>query len=482
VNVEASASAADGQWNISNLIRFFAPGGFAEKIGGWAKLCNTAVLGVCRALHYWVDLSSIRWFAAGTNSNLYVESSGALTSITPAGWPGGAASSGAVPYSLLIWSLDNFGENLLACPSGGGIYNWVPPDTAVPAAIIATAPAANQGVFVSASQQIAIAFGATPLGGSEMDPMLVRWSDQSDDTDWIPSTTNQAGSFRLSRGSRIVSGLSAQLSNFIWTDLDLWQMQYIGFPLVYGFIPVGLQCGLLAQNAVVVLGETVYWMSDHGFFVYSGSGVTPIPCSVWDVVYKNLDDANADKCVTLSNFLFNEIWFFYPSLSGGTGEIDSYVKYNIVTQAWDYGSLIRTAGTDANKPSGPVWVDQNGYLQQHENGVDADGEAMTGVLIRSGYTHLSQGQDFLFIDSFIPDFLWTNSTANPPSVTVTLYFRNWPGDTPTTEGPFTVTPTTEYITFRTRAREVAIEVECSALGVWFRLGLPFLRTQPAGRV
>lgn len=483
VDVESSASASDGRWNVSNLVRFFTPQGFCEKIGGWVKFCNSALTGVCRGINFWADLSSRRWFGAGTNSNLYVISSGgALSDITPVGWPGGPISSGAVPYSLLVWSVDNFGQNLLACPSGGGIYTWTPPNTATPAALIATAPTANQGVFVSAPQQIAIAFGAQPLGGGAMDPMLVRWSDQSDDTDWTPSTVNQAGSFRLSRGSHIVGALSAQLGNFIWTDLDLWQMQYIGFPLVYGFIPVGILCGLLAQKAVAILGSTIYWMSDHGFFAYSGSGVTPIPCSVWDAVYKDLDDANADKCHAESNFHFYEVWFFYPSISGGTGEIDSYIKFNVLTNAWDYGKLVRTAGTDQNKPGGPIWVDGNGFLQQHEVGLDADGQPMTGVTVRSGFTHLAQGTEFLFCDQFIPDILWTDSTANPPSIEVSLYFRNWPGDTPTVEGPFTVTPTTEYITFRTRAREVAIQIDCDALGTWFRLGLPFLRVQPAGRV
>lgn len=281
------------------------------------------------------------------------------------------------------------------------------------------------------------------------------------------------------------------LTVFIFTDLDVWSMRYIGFPLIYGFSQIASNCGLIAQGAAVILGSVPYWMSDHGFYRMGSGGAEQIPCSVWDVVYKDLDAVNQDKCIAASDSDYSEVFFFYPSLSGGTGEIDSYVKFNIAENIWDYGRLARTAWTDQNKPSNgvagtPFGADLNGLIQQHDLGFDDDGAAMTGIFIRSGYLDMQDGGQQMVANRLIPDFLWDGDN---PTISVRFLFRNFPGDTPTVAGPFTITPATNFVTVGTlvpfptigvRAREVAIEIDCEALGAWFRHGVSRLRTAPDG--
>ncbi len=506
VDVERSPSLNRDGWAVSNLIRWRS--GVPEAVLGWMQTVASAIAGVARAMHYWADLAGQGHIAVGSNTNLYVTNfvanANVLVDITPSvGFIPGPPSSGAgVPFSLLIWSLDNFGQDLLANPSGQGIFKWTPPFLPPLATLIATAPAANNGLIVLDQLQIVLAWGCTPLGGGAGDPMLLRWCDQSDDTDWTPSTTNQAGSYRLPHGSRIIGGLQIPGMALIWTDIGLWSVQYIGFPLVFSIQPIGANCGLIAQKALAVQGQVVYWMSDHGFFRLTGGGPDQMPCPVWDVVYKNLNAANQDKCLVGTNYHYSEVWFFYPSIGGGSGEIDSYVKVNIQEGEWDYGpatpgvpnAMARTAWTDQNNPGHPIGVDLGGLMQQVDIGFTQNGGAAIPSSIRSGYMDIADGGQLMTVDKFLPDFLWDGPN---PSLNLTLYFRKWPGDQPTVMGPFTITPTTEYVTLRSarqvtiggvtvtaypaiRAREVAVEVDGQA--GWWRWGNPRLRRAPAGRV
>lgn len=487
VNLMLSQSDNRGGWSSSNLIRWRQ--GKPEKVGGWSRISDTVLAGIGRALHFWSDLIGRDWLAAGTNSNLYIEQGGVVTDITPAGFIPGMASSGATAFSLLVWSLDNFGQDLVAIPSGGTLYIWNPTTGSI-AAPVATAPGQMQGGFVMMQQQIIMAYGCTPLTGGTRDPMLVRWCDQSDFTDWAASTTNQAGSYRLPKGNRIVGGLQTPNAAFLWTDFDVWAVNYIGFPLVFSFIEVGANCGLIAQKAVTVAGTVPYWMSDHGFFRMGGVGAEQLPCPVWDYVFKDLDLTNSDKCLATLDYHYSEVWFFFPSLSGATGEIDSYVKFNLLENEWDTGRLVRTAWTDGNRPGGPLAIDGNGRIQRHDVGVDADGEPMTGVFIESGYTDLHDGGEMILVNRCLPDAVWSGGA---PQFDIELKFRRYPGDAPTTAGPFTVTPTTELVTVTVpvgptnepaigvRAREVAVRLSSDTLGTGWRMGAIRMRAAPDGR-
>ncbi len=407
------------------------------------------------------------------------------------GWGGGAYGMGvygtANVSSLVInplrnWSLGNFGQNLVAVPTNGALYAWIPPVAAGNvAAVVSAAPSISWAMFVAMPQQQVVLLGSSTAG--VQDPLLVRFSDVGDYTVWTASATNQAGSYRLPRGSKIVGGLQGPTMGFIWTDVEVWGMQYTQPPFVYSFMALGSGCGLIAPKAACVMASAVYWMSQRGFFSYGGNGVAPVKCDVWDAIFKNLDPNNLSKILAAPNSAFNEVGFFYPSLSGGGGEIDSYAKFNVAEGLWDYGSLVRTAWTDQSILGMPVGVDgPNGLIQQHEIAVDANGAPMTGVEITTGFFDLEDGEYFIFVDQIIPDFVWTGSSnAGAQTLQLTVYVTNYPGDPPTAFGPYTITSSTEYITLNTRARQMAFKIESDGLGVFWRLGAMRYRGAPDGK-
>src|SRR5262249_32454701 len=165
--------------------------------------------------------------------------------------------------------------------------------------------------------------------GIERDPMLVSWSDQGDYTNFIPSTTNQAGSFRIPIGSVIRCGMAVQNQNLFWTDLDAWVANYAGFPLVFGFNKIGAGAGAISSHAAQQLRNGVYWMGPTNFYSYSGEGVKVLPCPIWDAVFQNMNTAFQSNVRAMPNTPFNEVGWLYPSTASTNGECDSYVKMNI---------------------------------------------------------------------------------------------------------------------------------------------------------
>lgn len=401
--------------------------------------------------------------------------------------------SGTTPTTPQNWFVDNFGNFGLFCFAGGPIYYYTPPASSSPTAqAIQSGPQINQGMFVAMPQAQIIAFGSeATLGGGVQDPLLLRWCDAGDFTVWVADATNQAGSFRLSRGSYIVGGLQAPQNTLIWTDTDLWSMQYIGQPLIYSFTILGSGCGLIAPQARTVLGNATYWMSIQGFFRLGGAGVEPIDCPIWDVIFGDFPSVGnlsvyagaVNKTWMWSDTPFNEVWTFYASVSGGTGEIDSYVKMTVTPQGmlWDYGKLERTAGIDQSIAGTPIAADGTLQLQQHDIGYDADGVPMVGAFIKSGLVSLGDGESFSFMDQLWPDLKWLGSNGY---VTITLWSCSSPsGNLTTMHGPFTVVPETLQISVRVRDRYIAYRIDWGVtLGCSARHGATKARMAPAGRV
>lgn len=421
----------------------------------------------------------------------YLLASGPVSSYPLTGWGAGTwgsgawgASTGTAAIALLrIWSLDNFGENGLAVPTDGALYEWVPPASfGNVATVIATAPSKSRGMFVSMPQEIVVCWG-TDVSGTQ-DPLLIRWSDAGDDTDWTASATNQAGSYRLSQGSAIVGAYQGPISMLFWTDQDLWIGNYQALPYVFSFQTIAHNCGLIAQNAFASIDKIVYWMSLKGFFRFDGSNVTPIPCPVWDNVFGALDMDYQDKIDAGGDTPFGEVFWFFPS-TDGDGEVDSYVKLNVRDGLWDYGPLttllVRTAWIDQSGFGMPLSVDLDGFVMQQETGYDADGGEMTGATAQSGYADIADGQDFPFVDRIIPDIKWVGDDSDL-SLTLTIYGKNYPSDTVSTYGPFTVTPSTQYITVRIRKRQLALKYDWNGTGGFARIsGATRIRIAPSGR-
>lgn len=384
------------------------------------------------------------------------------------------------------WSLDNWGEIFLANPQGGGIYWWQSQTGYQNAKLVSEAPPYNNGLFVAMPAQILVAWGSTTPEsiGLQQDPLLVRWSDQEDFFNWTVTITTQAGSFHIPTGSAIKGALQARNYAYIWTDLDLWAMNYLGPPLVYGFNKVAANCGLNGQHAVCQQGDSIYWMGRSNFFGLTAAGVSPVPCSVWDVVFQDIDTAHLSKCVAAPNTPFNEILFFYPSSSGGTGENDKYAKLNTLNGAWDYGTLGRTAWIDQSVLGMPIASATNASVStiySQESGYDADNQPITPSFT-TGYWVMAEGEEFAFVDFVIPDFKYgTFSGSTTANLSVTFHVIDFPGDTPRNYGPYNVTSSTQFISTRFRGRQMAMTVSSSDTGSFWRIGAIRFRYGVDGR-
>jgi len=386
------------------------------------------------------------------------------------------------PITTTDWTLDNFGQDLVACPAGGAIYYWQPNGSIQNAQIVGgNSPLVNSGIFVAMPERQIVAYGSSFTLAE--DPLLVRWCDINDFTSWNATPTNQAGSYRIPTGSKIVAGIQGPQQGLLWTDLDLWAMQYVGAPLVYGFNKIGSNCGAISRHCVGQLNGGVYWMSQKQFFMSMGSGPQAIPCPIFDVIFQNINTAYLSKVCCGVNSQFNEITWYYPSAS--STENDSYVKYNIVLQQWDFGSLGRTAWIDQSVLGPPIGAGPDNYLYQHEVGNDAASGTQTVAMpssFQTGYFQLNEADNLIFIDQIWPDMKWGTYSGNPnATVNITFYATNYPGDTPIQYGPYSMTQATEYISVRIRARLMSIAVSSNDVGTFWRLGAIRYRYQIDGR-
>jgi hypothetical protein len=385
-----------------------------------------------------------------------------------------------------LWTVDHWGETLIACPGNGPIYNWTPGLGQTQLEIITTAPSVNGGIFVAMPAQILVAW-ASSINGSQQ-PNLVQWSDQLNFNSWTPTVTNQAGNATIPTGSRIVGAIQAPNQALIFTDIDVYAMNYLGgsgnIELVFGFIKIANGAGLLSARAVGVLNNQIFWLSPGQFLTLGSAGVVPIPCPIWDLIFQDLDTANLKKIVCGTNSIFNEVSWYYPSLSGGTGENDSYVTFNTIENggqgAWYYGKMVRTAWQDYSAAGNPLGADNTPTIYQHETGTTANGQPMNWSFT-TGAWMISEGNEMMFVDWLLPDYrygLINNPTSNQ-SVTTTVYSYYYPSDTPVSSLPLTASSSGPgELSLRIRGR--ALQVSATGNG-FFRMGNVRYRAAPDGR-
>ncbi len=444
---------------------------------------------------FFSTLSTAVYENSGLARIYYLLSPGGASTVLTQGYGSGTYGTGTwgegdpggtflVP--LRYWFLENIGETLIAAVSQGTLYEWNPPVT-TRATEVTAAPDVMEAMYVSMPTTSVVALGAEVLG--VQDPLLVRWSDAGDYNDWTAAVDNQAGSYRLSHGKKIVGGFQGPMSGMIWTDDALWQMQYVNVPFIFTFKLIDHGCGLIAPLAMGVLNSMVYWMGVNGFYRYGSGSPESLPCPIWDTIFTDLDDGNADKCICGVSATTDEIYWFYPSISGGTGEIDSYVRLNTNGQ-WDFGqtgTLLARTAWGSTEGGFPPSVDLNSYIQMQEVGLDADQSAMTGVLARSGYMDIDDGQEMSEIGRIIPDFKWRGTD---PEVQLTFYVIDDPseddpdqGENPRSFGPYTVTPQTRWFTIlpAIRGRQVSVEITSEGEDMWWRLGAIRYELAKSGR-
>ncbi len=389
------------------------------------------------------------------------------------------------------WTLDSWNATLMACPANGGIYAWTPLGGFPSASLIAGAPLYNSGIFVTAPRLALLAYGSTVTKdiGIAQDPLIYNISDIGDYTFWATNVVNpttgassQAFQSRLPTGSRIVTGAAVQNQLLLWTDLDLYAINYVNLPTIWTQTKVGSNCGTVSRHSVVQLSGVVYWRGRNNFHALAGGAPAVIPCTVWDAIFQNQDTTNLDKCFSVSVTSFNEVWFFGPSSSSPDGNCDLYAKVNVLDGAWDYGSLPRSIGIDQSVVGNPVMATPTGILYSHETGYDADGQPLIPVM-RTGYFYLSEGEDFVTVDQFLPDFKFQTFDGSTTSavVQITFYVADSFTATPRTYGPYNMTTNTEKLDVRFRGRVCAFYMTSTDTGSFWRLGSPKLRTMITGR-
>lgn len=415
----------------------------------------------------------------------------------------GSASSISAVNQLRLWTHDNYGENLIINPRGAGIYRWVENNgTSVRALELSGISGANLvptvalQVITSETDRHLVVLGADPISGSSrtgvIDPMLVAFSDQENELDFEPTATNTAGSLRLSSGSFIVGGIKSRQEILIFTDTSLYSMNFIGPPLTFAINLINEGSGLLSPKSAVNAPNGVFYASKTGFYFYSGS-VKRLPCTVQEYVFEDLDLSQAFKCHMGVNTEFSEIWFFYPSIEDGTGEISRYVIYNYEENHWSVGNLVRYAWLDAGIEDLPYATATSSSQQcvfEHETGFDDYQDAMTGVFIESADLDIGSGDSFTFVKQIIPDMKFVTETGISvnPAMNIVLKGRDYPGQSLTTDSTTQVTPTSTFGNVRTRARQVAFRFEsdddntaADQKGYKWRLGSTRIEIQPSGR-
>jgi hypothetical protein len=426
--------------------------------------------------------------------------------LSGAGWGAGpwsrstwssATSTNTVTGTLRIWSLSNWGEDMIASPRNGELYYW---DTSAGGrATLVSAiggavgvPTLNKMSMVTA-QRVVMCFGTTPYGSATQDPLLVRWSDVEDYTDFAPTSLNAAGSIRLNSGSTFISAIETRQEILAWTDASLHSIQYVGGDFIYGQTIIGQNTDIVGQNARAAVNDTVVWMGKDAFYIYDGR-IKILQCPVWSKVFNDFNRSEAQKVYAGSNSTFGEVTFFYPSLN--STECDKYVTYSTTENVWTFGVMARTAWVDHSIYPYPIavgpYVTSDCYPYYHEFGLD-DGstnpDTALGAYIEGSPTEIDEGDRFQFVSKLLPDVSFEGSTKPTPCVFFTFKPQNYPGAALLTSqiGDVDGTVTTpvelfddiKYIRFR--ARNFSIRVGDSEAGNYWKLGIPRIDVRTDGR-
>lgn len=425
-------------------------------------------------------------------------------------WGSGVSTDSAVG-SLRIWSQNNFGDDLVFGPRGGGMYYWdATLGVTSRAVLVSSLPGADEWVpsvqnfiFVSDTSRFTFAFGtndyADPINPYGLDPMLVRWSDQEDITVWKAGATTQAGGIRLSHGSEIVTALQTRQEIIVFTDSSVYSMQYLGPPYIWSTQLLGDNISIYSQNCAVLASGIVYWMGVDKFYMYDGR-VQTLNCDLRRFVFNDINKTQNQQIFGGTNEGFNEIWWYY--CSENSTEIDRYVIYNYIEKVWYYGTLGRTAWLDSGLLDYPVAATYNsnagtGLLINHEFGVNdvATAEILPiNAYISSSEFDIGDGHNFAFVWRVIPDLTFSNSTLSTtgqePRVTMTLQGLTNSGSGVTSSASQPVVQTSTYtlteeftgqIYTRFRGRQMIFKIESNQVNTTWQLGAPRIDIRQDGR-
>lgn len=490
-----------GRWFDANLMRFFE--GQIRPMKGWATGLTGTLSGNPRAAHAWKDNTGAAFAAFGTHTGLYAHDGTTLDDITPDAAAAtvtmlledGSTDLFAEDSTTLLletgfnagdadtstWTLDNFGELLVACNDAeNAIYEWQP-GGGFDATAITNAPTA-EAVFVT-NERFIIALG------SDGDPRRVAWNDQENRAVWAASSTNQAGDLNLQTAGVVMCGGKVRGGGLIWTDLDLHLMRYQGFPDIYGIERVGNDCGIIGRHAFMIVDSVAYWMGANGFWRYAGYA-EPLPCEISDDVFSNLNTTYKNKVWCQHFPQFSEVWWFYPRVSnlanedvedllteggqtilaeGGATECSHAAIFNYREGHWNHTALARNCGFAEGTFAYPLMVNSSGAMLYHEYGWSYDSNVRRVV---SGPVELGDGERRLQIDEFIPDELAQGDCE------VYFFTRETPNASEYELGPYNAADRVGVIT---TARQARIEIRAEDATQDFRIGNYRVNARQRGR-
>jgi len=476
---------ASNRWRDANLVRWTE--NTMRPVGGWEDFISIDSSPI-RGMLAWRSLSGDKRIATGSYNKLYAAlESGLVTDITPTGLTAGSVNAaqqtgygsgvyGAGAYQTATatpsgsfgesttWSMDSWGERLVACSTADGtLWEW--DLTSSQASAIANAPTDNSGLMVT-EERFLFALGGKKSGESNPNPRRIIWSDREDNTTWTAATTNEAGDIELQTNGQIMQGIRTRGQALILTDMDAHSATYIGGQFIYSFQRVGSSCGAISRKAAATVDEGVFWMGRRGFFAYSGGAVVDIPCEVSDYVFNDMNVQQQSKIFAVANQAYNEIWWFYQSAT--SSEIDKYVAYSYKEQHWSIGSLSRTSGVDQGVFKKPIMADASGDTFVHEVGSLYDGAS---IFAESGPISLDNGDNVLKATMLYPD------EKTQGDVSATFKTRFHPNDVERSYGPYSMANPTPV---RFTGRQIRMRIDAERSADW-RVGIMRLDAMAGGK-
>jgi len=408
-----------------------------------------------------------------------------------------SASVSDIVFDISQWSLDNWGDDVVANRNGGNIFYFSSDASTTPerATSVTSSPIFVNSIVVSPNDRHLICLGAnayaasTPVSGT-FDPMLVRWSDQDDRTNWVPSLTTTSGEVVLTDGTKIIGGLRSRSAIHIWTDTAMWLMQYVGPPFTFKFTPAGTNCGSIAPHAAVDYNGISYWMGYDNFYRYDGQ-VRVLDCTVRKFIFDRLATKYKAKVYAGVNSEFKEIIWLYASTNSGVTECDSYVIYSPENNYWTYGTGVFTTFEDkevfGNTITTGTSINDDGDSTGNNklfNNEPADyyteNNRTITSFVESADFDIEDGNQILFMNRLIPDFQLKKGSNFDGEITAKIITKKYPESSDEITKEFVLNTNTDKVNFRARGRQAKIRVSCASNNTNWQWGSVRLGFQPDG--
>lgn len=473
---------AKGRWADCNFVRWVE--GIIRPIGKWVRITESPLTGRISGLMSIRDNVFREWIVVGTHQKCYIMEGSSANDVTPADfvvgydvtYAGGGYSAAeygldnygtprTAPTGLTLeantWSFDRWGEQIVAtCVSDGRAFYWDPGDltTAFSATIqvITSAPTGNRALIVTNERHLM-------LLGAGGDPRKLQWSAREDYNTWTPSATNLAGDLTLETGGTLQTAIQVGEEILVMSDSDVFSIRYVGVPYGYGREHIGANCGTIGPHAAVATNDFAVWMSVDGFYTYRGQ-VEPLPCDVWDFVFRDLNYNQRALIAAGHNSGFSEVWWFFPT---GPDRVNNrYVVWNYRSNIWYVGHLGRNAWQEKGILSLPVATGEDGHLYEHEHELNAPAvQPRSRPYIESAPIELGDGEQIMAVTMLIPD----RDSVSIDALRFYFSTRFAPRLPETTSGPYY--PNAEgYTPVRFSGRQVTLRVESNQDVDW-RLGV-----------